>query len=338
MNEQAWFWPEALNVLKAQDGPYLKTASGTIGAHGLTVHRSTAPETPEEFRVFLDGQMVFELGQTTPALPWYHLCQELGYHAEEHWDLDPALILFHQALPVLTRDWQEPGLPYNDLGVPEGVVCLATVRSAWANATRALKENPDGDPGQAGANQVAACFKALPLRAVVFHDDPARRKDHVGTLVDAPLLGIFLQFGNTRPNRVTLAKATLNASGGQKWSPWEPGGAWREEGRDFVATQGPAAFLKAAELQGPVPPEEVFQAVLEGLAEVLDPLVEAYRLSYPAGIRWHREARSRFLNQRITEVRMAGDRPVLILEDGTEVVVAETRNAGLIQVAGEEDR
>jgi hypothetical protein len=339
MNEEAWFWPAPLKVLKSQGGPYLKTAEGTIGAHSVAVHCSSAAETPMEFRVFLDGQLIFEQGQTTPGLAWYHLCKELGYHAEDHWDLDPALILFHQALPLLARGWEEPGLPFNDLGLPEGVVCLAQVRAAWDGATQALQQDPDGDPDHDAANLVAACFKALPLRAVVFHDDPARRKDYVGTAVDAPLLGIFVHFGQTHPNQVTVAKATLNASGGQQWSSWEPGGTWREEGREFAATQGPAEFLKAAGLQTPVPlgfPAR-FQAVLEGLAGVLDPVVEAYRLDFPAGIRWHRDARTRYLDHSIANVRRDGGRYVLILEDGTEVVVAGTPKPALTRVAGEED-
>ena len=339
MNEQAWFWPQPLKLLKSQGGPYLKTAEGTIGDHAVTVHCSSAEETPMEFRVFLDGRMVFEQGQSTPALAWYQLCQELGYQAEDHWDLDPALILFHQVLPVLAQGWGTPGLPFNDLGLPEGVCCLATVRSAWDRATQALTQDPDGDPDQDAANLVVRCFKALPLRAVVFQDDPARRRDPVGTTVDAPLLGIFVQLGQVPENRVTLAKATLNASGGQTWSRWAPGGTWSEEGRDFKATQGPAEFLNAAGLQGPVPPgfPGLFQAGLEGLARALEPAVEAYRLGYPAGIHWHRDARARYLDRSIANVRMEAGRPVLILDDGTEVAVARPPRSSITQVAGEED-
>jgi len=339
MIKQEWFWPEPLKLLKSQGGPYLKTAEGAIGSHAVTAHCSSAAETPLEFRVFLDGQRVFDLGQATPDLAWYELCRELGYRAEEHWDLDPALILFHQALPLLAQGWEAPGLPYNDLGVPEGVVCLANVRSAWAQATQALTETPGGDPAEDGANLVAACFKALPLRAVVFQDDQARRKDYVGTAVDAPLLGVFAHFGPAPHRGVTLAKATVNAAGGQKWSPWQPGGAWREEGREFAATQGPAEFLRAAGLDVPVPPgfAEQFQTVLEGLAGVLEPEVEAYRLGYPAGIRWHRDPRTRYLDQSITNVRMEGGRPVLSLQDGTEVALAGTPKPGLTRVAGQED-
>jgi hypothetical protein len=328
-----------LEVLESRSGPYLKTAEGTIGAHRVSVHCSSAAEASLEFRVFLDGQSIFELGLPTPGLAWYQLCKELGYQAEQHWDLDPALILFHQALPILAQGWDEPGLPFTDLGLPEGVVCLATVRSAWNEATQALPVALDGDPDHEASNLVAACFKALPLRAVVFHDDPARRKDYVGTAVDAPLLGIFVHFGHAPQSRVTLAKATLNASGGQRWSPWQPGGAWREEGRDFAATQGPPEFLKAAGLQGHVPSTfpELFQAALEGLASVLDPVVETYRLAYPAGIRWHRDPRTRYLDHTITHVRMEDGGAVLVLEDGTEVAVAGIPRAALTLVAGEED-
>jgi len=83
MNEQAWFWPIPLKVLESQGGPYLRTAEGTIGGHRVSVHCSSAADAAVEFRVFLDGQGIFEQGQTTPALAWYQLCDELGYQAGE---------------------------------------------------------------------------------------------------------------------------------------------------------------------------------------------------------------------------------------------------------------
>ena len=339
MSEKTWSWDEPLTVLESVDGPYLKTASGTIGVHPVAVHCSSAPETPFEFRVFLDGKLVFEQGMTTPEAGWYQLCQDLGYRAGEHWDLDPALILFHQALPVLTRGWKEPALPLDDLGLPEGVVCLATVQAAWSKAVAGGREDPDGDPDRAAADLVAACFKALPLRAVVFHDDPGQREDHVGTALDDPLLGVFLHLGRSRRRRVTLAKATQNATGGLKWSAWEPGGDWTAEGREFTATQGPAEFLRAGNLGDAVPSGfgELFRAQVDALGRLMDPVLEAYRHAYPAGIVWHRDAGAGFLNRMVVEVRTEAGRPVPVLDDGSEVVVAETRRAHLTRVTGEAD-
>jgi hypothetical protein len=275
----------------------------------------------------------------TPDVAWYRCAQELGYHAEDHWDLDPALILFHQVLPVLAQGWSEGGLPFNELGLPDGVVCLATVREAWKAAVAALKREPDEGPEAQPAILLGACFGALPLRAVVFQDDPGRRKDYLGTAVDDPLLGIFLHLGRSRKHRVTLAKAAINATGGLRWSPWEPGGAWEAEGREFKATQGPADFLEAASLGGAATPAftERFRAGIEGLARAMDPVVEAYRLAYPAGIPWHRDPGGRFLERTIVETRTEAGRQVLVLDDGTEVVVAETRKAGSTRVVGQED-
>jgi hypothetical protein len=336
MNKKSWVLNEPLKIVKSVDEPYLQNASGTLGAHQLEVHHAPGPETPAEFRVFLDGKLIFELGMTTPELAWYQVCQELGYRAEEHWDLDPALILFQQALPALARGWREHGLPFNDLGIPDGVICLANVRAAWEKETKAPTPTPDDEV----ETLVAACFAALPLRAVVFHDDPRRRKDFLGTALDDPLLGVFLQFGRSRANRATLAKGTINATGGLGWSPWELGGAWHEGGREFGATQGPADFLKAAGLEDSVLPgwPEAFRKRLDSLVKFMDPVVEEYRVGYPAGIPWHREERTRFLDHMIVAVRTTGGRHILTLDDGSELVVVEAEHAALTQVAGQEDQ
>jgi len=317
MHEKPWVLHEPLQVLESADEPYLQSARGRIGAHELALHH--APETPDGLRVFLDGELVFEQGQATPGVAWYQLCRDLGYQPEDHWDLDPALILFHQALPALVRDWREHALPYDDLGLPEGVVCLATVAAAWEGAVAGLDRS---DPG---AQLAAACFQALPLRAVVFHDDPAPREDYVGTGVDEPLVGIFMQFGGSRESCVTLAKATVNGTGGLRWSPWEPGGDWAAEGREWAATQGPADFLAAAGLgEAPAGFAEAFQAALSALAGQMDPVVDGYRRAYPARIPWHRDTRTRFLNRMIVEVR-SGARLMLVLDDGSEVEVVDAR-------------
>lgn len=333
MAEQDWVLREPLKVLSSVDDPYLQTASGRIGDHTLEVHHAPAPETPVEFKVFLDGQIIFEPGLTGPDVAWYRLCRELGYQAEDHWDLDPALILFHQALPALARAWQEHPLPFDELGVPAGVICLATVRAAWEKGVAGLAERADHpwDP------LLAACFRDLPLRAVVFHDDPGHREDYVGTAVDDPLLGVFLHFGRSRQSRVTLSKATLNGTGGLRWSPWEPGGAWQAKGREFKATQGPVDFLAAAGLREPPPPEFAlpFQAALEGLGRLLDPVVDAYRKGFPVGIPWHRDPQTRYLNRTVVAVRAGAGATTLVLDDGTEVEVVEAHGGELTGLAGE---
>lgn len=321
MEATTWILREPLEVLKSVDDPYLLTAYGALGAHDLAVHY--APDTGKgpEFRVFLDGGAVFELGMATPAEPWFRLCLEAGYDPEVHWDLDPALILFRQAVPELARAWQEHPLPYGELGLPEGVVCLATVQAAWDRGVAALSLRDEPE------RQVAACLKALPMRAVVFHDDPGHREDFVGTGVDDPLLGVFVHYGASRERRVTLSKATLNGTGGLRWSPWQVGGEWREDGRDRTGTQGPEAFLAAAGLGWTPAPgfREVFTQALSGLIGDLDEAVEACRQAYPAIIPWHRDPLTRYLNHMIVALRVKRGRALLVLDDGSEVPLAASR-------------
>jgi hypothetical protein len=319
--EPPWILKEPLRDLKSSEDPYLLTAQATLGGHELVLHYAPDAGQGAEFRVFLDGAAIFELGMATPAEPWFRLCRALGYLPEQHWDLDPVLILFRQALPALARDWREQGLPYDAPGLPAGVVCLATVQTAWDKAVAAL---PGGDPGQ---RQAAACLRALPLRAVVFHDDPGRREDFVGTGVDDPLLGVFVHFGRSRDRSVTLSKATVNGTGGLRWSPWEAGGEWREQGREWTSTLGPEAFLAAAGLDpAPVPGfKDAFDQALAGLVTELEVAVEACRQAYPAAIPWHRDPRTRYLNHMIVALRARAGRTLLVLDDGSEVALAEPR-------------
>lgn len=320
-----WTLNQPLKVLESEDHPYLETALGTLGGHEVAVH--LAPGDPArnlqvEFRVFLDGQEAFELGNATPGRGWFQLCQELGFQADAHWDWDPALILFQQVIPALARDWREVELPYNDAGVPEGVLCLGTLRRTWNERVRLLHTRP-----AAGAEGlVADLFQRLPLRAVILHDDPERRVDFVGNPLDAPYLGEFLHLGIDRTRAVNVSRVTLQGTGGMRWSPWLPGGAWRGEGREFTATQGPEQFLRSAGLEGPLPDgfKGLFKVTLDRLCAHLEPFVEAYRESYPAGVTWHRDPKDRYLERTIVDVRM-GTETVLILDDGSEVVVAEHR-------------
>lgn len=320
-----WTLNQPLKVMSSEDHPYLETALGTLGKHELAVH--LAPGDPAqgvagEFRIFLDGSEVFELGDATPGQPWFQLCRELGYLPDTHWDWDPALILFQQVIPTLARGWHEVALPYTDAGVPEGVVCLGNLRRTWGERIHLLRSSKAG-----GAERlVAELFQRLPLRAVILHDDPDRRVDFVGNPMDAPYLGEFLHLGVDKAQAVFVSRVTLQGTGGMRWSPWLPGGAWRGEGREFAATQGPSTFLKAAGLDEPFPEGFVglFKTTLENLCTHLEPFVEAYRESYPAGVTWHRDPKDRYLERTIVDVRIGKD-TILILDDGSEVMVAEPR-------------
>jgi len=48
--------------------------------------------------------------------------------------------------------------------------------------------------------------------------------------------------------------------------------------------------------------------------------LDAYRRTYPVGISWHHGRRERLRGRTIVDVR-AGEPPMLILDDGTEVAI-----------------
>ena len=317
-----WVLSEPLKDVNSEDQPYLATAQSSLGGHEVSITHAPAAENPE-FRVFLDGKMIFENGMAAPAAAWFRLCQELGYDAEGHWDLDPTLILFRQVLPLMAKGWEENVLPFGDGGLPEGVVSLASVQAAWALGVKALRERVDDPAGML----LADCFERLPLRCLTFHDDPRLRPDFVGNTLDEPYLGVFARLGTSQAQRVTLAKATLHAAGGMKWSPWRIGGDWREGDHDFLSTRSPEAILKAAGLEGalgqvPSGFQEAFQGAVDRLVGFLEPAVGAYQASIPVGIPWHRDGRTRYINRMIVGVRL-GEHTVLVLDDGTEVTVME---------------
>jgi hypothetical protein len=318
-----WLLNEPLKVLTSEDHPYLETALGTLGRHEVAVHLS--PGDPDrkvspEFRVFLDGAEIYELGMASPAGPWFQLCRELGFAAERHWDWDPALVLFRQVIPALTQDWHEVSLPYTDQGFPEGVLCLGTLRRAWQERVSLL---PHKGESEARA-LVAELFRLLPLRSVTFSDDPDRRVDYLGNPLDAPYLGEYLHFGPSREAGVMVCRMTLLGTGGMKWSPWLPGGAWSTEGREFRATLGPETFLRAAGLHRDLPRgfAEAFRTTLAQVCAHLEPYLEAYRQALPTGVKWHRDPRSRYLDRSIVDVRL-GEETVLVLDDGSELAVRE---------------
>lgn len=321
--ETSWILKEPLKVLNSEDHPYLETALGTLAGHEVAVHLS--PGDPDrkvgvEFRVFLDGAEIFELGMASPAAPWFQVCRELGYDAERHWDWDPALILFRQVIPALARDWHEVDLPYGSLGVPEGVLCLATLRHAWQERVSLLPHRGENETKAA----LAELFGMLPLRAVTFHDDPDRRVDYLGNPLDAPYLGEYLHFGEDKAHSAVVARMTLLGTGGMKWSPWLPGGAWSAEGREFRATLNAQDFLKVAGLRRELPRgfSDAFRTTLGQLCSHLEPYVEAYREALPTGVRWHRDPKNRYLDHSIVDVRL-GEETILVLDDGTELAVRE---------------
>ncbi len=327
MTTHGWVLKEPLKLLDSEDHPYLETALATLGHHELALTYSAAREGDPELKLFLDGRLAFELGMGSPDRAWFEVCRELGYDPHLHWDWDPALILFRQVLPAMAKEWHEHGLPFNQLGVPDGVICLATLQEAFEARVQLLRKRVEQHPDPA-AQAVAECFERLPLRAVIFHDDPQRRVDFVGNAVDEPYMGVFLYLGERRETAALISRATLQATGGMKWSPWLPGGDWVNGGREFVMTQGPASFLRAAGLPD-LRPEGFFEAFRKGMAflcQGLEPLVETYREAYPAGIPWHRDPRTRYLNRMIVDVRFE-DHPVLILDDGSEVTVVDAKEA-----------
>jgi hypothetical protein len=323
-----WVLREALVVTDSEDHPYLETASGFLGRHTISVHLSgdwNPSQGRREFKVFLDGAQIYSHGDVSPAKAWFELCREQGYTPEQHWDLDPALILFKQVIPKLGADWHEIELPYTDAGVPDGVVCLSTIRQALEERNAVFRHHPLNRSQAIAADLVGH----LPLRAIVFHDDPERRVDFVGNALDDAYLGVYLHFGYDPLSQVILSRVTLSSTGGMRWSPWLPGGAWSNQGREFAATQSAKEFWRAARMEGQAPDdfEEIFRSVYPEICEYLEPFIEVYRESYPAGIPWHRDPRSRYLNRMIVDVRMDEHSTVLIFDDGSEVVVKERREA-----------
>jgi hypothetical protein len=92
--------------------------------------------------------------------------------------------------------------------------------------------------------------------------------------------------------------------------------------KDLGNRDASEAFLLAAGLD-PVPPKGFDYALLlalERLCHWMEDPLDAYRRTYPVGISWHRGRRERLLGRTIVDLR-AGDPPMLILDDGTEIAI-----------------
>ena len=301
----AWILGAPLKVMRREDHPYQETDLATLGRHEVAVSRFLAPGSEPGCRIFLDGQEVYGPGDPAPARPWFDLCRELGYEPSRHWDWDPALILFQQVLPALIAGWHEPPRSLAALGVPPGVVCLATLRQAFAAAVGELRQRSSG-PAE---DKVAETFEWLPLRAVVFHDDGQQPLDFEGRGAACGRVSLWL--GIHRERAVLLRGEVLGGS-----RSWQPAAA------DPSLKAWPESFLEAAGLE-PRPPRgfrPAFQQALELLCARLEPLVEAYRGTYPVGIPWQRDTPDRLLGRTIVEVR-GGPATVLVLDDGTELTL-----------------
>lgn len=303
----AWILGAPLRVQRREDHPYQETDLATLGRHELVLSRVRSPQGAAGCQIFLDGHGIYAPGDPAPGRPWFDLCRELGYEPTRHWDWDPALILFQQVVPAMTAGWHEPPLLLDDQGVPEGVICLATLRQAFAEAVANLRTCSSGPV----AEKVAETFEWLPLRAVVFHDEAQPRLDFDG--LGGPCGHISLWLGIHRDRAVVLGGEVLAGQRGRHWLPGAPGA-------DLPV--GPETFLAAAGLD-PVPPkgfEAAFRRALDHLCGDLEALLDAYRRTYPVGIPWQHDAWERLRGRTIVEVR-SGQPSILVLDDGTELIL-----------------
>jgi len=303
MAMDAWILSAPLKVLRQEDHPYRETTLATLGRHELGLCRRETAAGPS-CELFLDGHSIFLPGSAGPSRAWFELCRELGYEPARHWDWDPALILFHQVIPALAADWHEPPLALNAQGLPDGVLSLASLRQAFAEAVAGLRR---GHPGPVGA-KVAETFEWLPLRAVVFHDDAQLPLDFEGT---GPCGRVSLWLGIHRDRAVVI----------EGLSPAPASHRWLATGH--LSHQDAETYLLAAGLD-PEPPKGYVNALHAGMNQLchwMEAPLDAYRRTYPVGISWHHGHRERLVGRTIVEVR-SGDQPMLILDDGTEVALS----------------
>ncbi|MDP1831255.1 MAG: hypothetical protein Q8K67_04290 [Geothrix sp.] len=303
MAVDAWILGAPLKVLRQEDHPYHETTLATLGRHELGLSRRDTLHGPG-CELFLDGQSTFLPGAAAPGRAWFDLCRELGYEPARHWDWDPALILFHQVVPALAADWHEPPMALDAQGLPDGVLSLAGLRQAFAEAVAGLRRDHLSPVGA----KVAETFEWLPLRAVVFHDDAQLPLDFEGT---GPCGRVSLWLGIHRDRPVVLEGQSPAGPGSRRWATEGLGGGPPAE-----------AFLLAAGLD-PEPPkgfDSTLQSALVQICRRMEGPLDAYRRTYPVGISWHHGRRERLLGRTIVDIR-PGNPPVLILDDGAEVAM-----------------
>ncbi len=301
----AWILGAPLKVQRREDHPYQETDLATLGRHEVAITRLPSPGGGAGCQIFLDGHGIYAPGDAAPARAWFDVCRELGYEPSRHWDWDPALILFQQVVPALTAGWHEPPLLLDSQGVPVGVICLATLRQAFAAEVGRLRQRSAGPV----ADKVVETFEWLPLRAVVFHDDGQQPLDFDGLGTTAGRVTLWL--GIHRDRAVLLEGEAF--AGRRRWRPVLP---------ETGSPAGSERFLAAAGLD-PIAPkgfEPALRRALEHLCSDLEHLLEAYRLTYPVGIPWQRPCGDRLCGRTIIEVR-PGARTVLVLDDGTELTL-----------------
>lgn len=301
-----------------QDHPYLESSRASLGSHELEAYVLDDGDS-KTLRILLDAVLIYKSGDVMPSVEWFNVCREGGYRPRFDWDRDPVMILFHGILPAMAEKWTEFPLPYEEGGFPEGVVSLATLQEAHAAFIARL-----GTASATGAAaQIAEVFAKLPLRAVVLHDRPEQRVDYLGNALDEAYVGIDLILGNQPDASVRLRKVSLASTGGMRWSPWLPGGRWANDGREFVAAETAADFLRASGLaMEPMTDfEKAFDILIENYATFMNETVERYLAVYPAGIPWHHDLGNQYEQRSVVKTEQAGKGLVLTFDNGLRALV-----------------
>lgn len=301
-----------------EDHPYLESSRASLGGHELEAYVLDDGDL-KTLRVLLDGELIYKSGDVMPAMEWFNVCREGGYHPRFDWDRDPVTILFHSVLPAMAEKWTEFPLPYEEDGCPEGVESLATLQQVHTAFIARLGEAP----ASGAAAQVAEIFAQLPLRAVVLHDRPEQRVDYLGNALDEAYVGIDLILGNKPEAPARLGKVSLSSTGGMRWSPWLAGGRWANDGREFVAGEKAADFLRASGLSmEPLPDfEEAFDTLIENYATFMNEALERYLAVYPAAIPWHHDLGNQYLNRSAVKAEQVGKSLVLTFDNGLKAFV-----------------
>lgn len=301
-----------------QDNPYLESSRASLGGHELEAYVLDDGDS-KTLRVLLDAVLIYKSGDVMPGAEWFNLCREGGYRPRFDWDRDPVMILFQGVLPAMAKKWTEFPLPYEDGSSPDGVVSLATLQEAHAAFIARL----DAASAKGATAQIAEMFAGLPLRAVVLHDRPEQRVDYLGNALDEAYVGIDLIFGHEPETAVRLGKVSLASTGGMRWSPWLAGGHWANEGKEFIAEEKAADFLRASgRSMDPMPGfEEAFDILIENYATFMDETVERYLAVYPAAIPWHHDLQNQYEQRSVIRTEQVGRGLLLTFDNGLRAMV-----------------